>query len=125
LRLFGVVVRQDLPAQLLEGVDEFGALGIQQLQVQECLLQALLLQEPVGDQLLRYLKADPKDVDLVPGFTRDVTGLVSDQRSCSTRAWPASSLSASASPFSRCSRTAGERYSSSEMPGWFSPAPTI
>ncbi len=26
-------------------------------------------------KLLVYLKADPKQVDLVPGFTRDVTGL--------------------------------------------------
>jgi predicted transport protein len=26
-------------------------------------------------KLLVFLKADPKDVDLVPGFTREVTGL--------------------------------------------------
>ena len=26
-------------------------------------------------KLLVYLKVDPKDVDLVPGFTRDVSGL--------------------------------------------------
>jgi hypothetical protein len=32
----------------------------------------------VWHERFRYLKADPKDVDLVPGFTRDVTGLVSD-----------------------------------------------
>ncbi|GGN10192.1 hypothetical protein GCM10011578_035790 [Streptomyces fuscichromogenes] len=30
---------------------------------------------PQRTQLLVYLKADPKDVDLVPGFTRDVSGL--------------------------------------------------
>lgn len=30
---------------------------------------------PQKTKLLVYLKADPKDVDLVPGFTRDVTGL--------------------------------------------------
>lgn len=30
---------------------------------------------PQQTKLLVYLKADPKEVDLVPGFTRDVTGL--------------------------------------------------
>ncbi|MGC5041303.1 DUF5655 domain-containing protein [Streptomyces sp. DT190] len=30
---------------------------------------------PQKTKLLVYLKADPKEVDLVPGFTRDVTGL--------------------------------------------------
>ncbi|MYS56630.1 transporter [Streptomyces sp. SID6013] len=30
---------------------------------------------PQRTKLLVYLKADPKDVDLVPGFTRDVSGL--------------------------------------------------
>ncbi|MFF3125901.1 transporter [Streptomyces sp. NPDC057908] len=30
---------------------------------------------PQRSKLLVYLKVDPKDVDLVPGFTRDVTGL--------------------------------------------------
>ncbi|MFE4613230.1 transporter [Streptomyces niveus] len=30
---------------------------------------------PQRSKLLVYLKADPKEVDLVPGFTRDVTGL--------------------------------------------------
>ena len=30
---------------------------------------------PQKTKLLVYLKADPRDVDLVPGFTRDVTGL--------------------------------------------------
>ncbi|MEU2951044.1 DUF5655 domain-containing protein [Streptomyces xanthochromogenes] len=30
---------------------------------------------PQQTKVLVYLKADPKDVDLVPGFTRDVTGL--------------------------------------------------
>ncbi|MEU5084990.1 MULTISPECIES: DUF5655 domain-containing protein [Streptomyces] len=30
---------------------------------------------PQRSKLLIYLKADPKEVDLVPGFTRDVTGL--------------------------------------------------
>ncbi|MDO0936380.1 endonuclease NucS [Streptomyces sp. DG2A-72] len=30
---------------------------------------------PRQTKLLVYLKADPKEVDLVPGFTRDVTGL--------------------------------------------------
>lgn len=30
---------------------------------------------PQQTKLLVYLKADPKQVDLVPGFTRDVTGL--------------------------------------------------
>ncbi|WP_435798485.1 DUF5655 domain-containing protein [Streptomyces decoyicus] len=30
---------------------------------------------PQKTKLLVYLKADPKQVDLVPGFTRDVTGL--------------------------------------------------
>ena len=30
---------------------------------------------PQKTKLLVYLKTDPKDVDLVPGFTRDVTGL--------------------------------------------------
>lgn len=30
---------------------------------------------PQRSKLLVYLKIDPKDVDLVPGFTRDVTGL--------------------------------------------------
>lgn len=30
---------------------------------------------PQRSKLLVYLKADPKDVDLVPGFTRDVSGL--------------------------------------------------
>ncbi|WP_434595800.1 DUF5655 domain-containing protein [Streptomyces sp. A5-4] len=30
---------------------------------------------PQRSKLLVYLKADPKQVDLVPGFTRDVTGL--------------------------------------------------
>jgi predicted transport protein len=30
---------------------------------------------PQKTKLLIYLKADPKEVDLVPGFTRDVTGL--------------------------------------------------
>lgn len=30
---------------------------------------------PQRRKLLVYLKVDPKDVDLVPGFTRDVTGL--------------------------------------------------
>ncbi|MFK4067030.1 transporter [Streptomyces sp. NPDC029674] len=30
---------------------------------------------PQQTKLLVYLKADPKDIDLVPGFTRDVTGL--------------------------------------------------
>lgn len=29
---------------------------------------------PQRSKLLVYLKADPKEVDLVPGFTRDVTG---------------------------------------------------
>lgn len=31
--------------------------------------------QPQQTKLLVYLKADPKEVDLVPGFTRDVTGL--------------------------------------------------
>ena len=30
---------------------------------------------PQKTKLLVYLKADPKEVDLMPGFTRDVTGL--------------------------------------------------
>ncbi|MFE0055257.1 transporter [Streptomyces sp. NPDC059003] len=30
---------------------------------------------PQQTKVLAYLKADPKEVDLVPGFTRDVTGL--------------------------------------------------
>ncbi|MFH9562452.1 DUF5655 domain-containing protein [Streptomyces globisporus] len=30
---------------------------------------------PQQTKLLVYLKADPKEIDLVPGFTRDVTGL--------------------------------------------------
>ena len=30
---------------------------------------------PQRTKLLVYLKVDPKDVDLVPGFTRDVSGL--------------------------------------------------
>lgn len=30
---------------------------------------------PQRSKLLVYLKVDPKDVDLVPGFTRDVSGL--------------------------------------------------
>lgn len=30
---------------------------------------------PQRSELLVYLKADPADVDLVPGFTRDVSGL--------------------------------------------------
>jgi len=30
---------------------------------------------PQRSKLLVYLKADPKHVDLVPGFTRDVSGL--------------------------------------------------
>lgn len=30
---------------------------------------------PQRDKLLVYLKANPKEVDLIPGFTRDVTGL--------------------------------------------------
>lgn len=30
---------------------------------------------PQKAKLLVYLKADPKGIDLVPGFTRDVTGL--------------------------------------------------
>lgn len=30
---------------------------------------------PQRSKLLVYLKADPKAVDLVPGFSRDVTGL--------------------------------------------------
>jgi hypothetical protein len=32
----------------------------------------------VWHERFRCLKARPKDVDLVPGFTGDVTGLVSD-----------------------------------------------
>ena len=30
---------------------------------------------PQKSKVLVYLKADPKEVELVPGFTRDVTGL--------------------------------------------------
>lgn len=33
------------------------------------------LRRPQWTTLLVYLKVDPKEVDLVPGFTRDVSGL--------------------------------------------------
>ncbi|MFD6989272.1 transporter [Streptomyces sp. NPDC059943] len=70
-------------AQLAETVDE-ALLGLgdgvnrvehKQYRAYQRLRNFACLCPPQRHKLLVYLKADPKDVDLVPGFTRDVTGL--------------------------------------------------
>ncbi|MFC8639853.1 DUF5655 domain-containing protein [[Kitasatospora] papulosa] len=70
-------------AELAEAVDEAllglgdGIARIQRKQyaAYQRLRNFACLIPPQQAKLLVYLKADPKEVDLVPGFTRDVTGL--------------------------------------------------
>ncbi|MER5359494.1 DUF5655 domain-containing protein [Streptomyces sp. NPDC002785] len=70
-------------AELAEAVDEAllglggGITRIQRKQytAYQRLRNFACLIPPQQTKLLVYLKADPKEVDLVPGFTRDVTGL--------------------------------------------------
>jgi predicted transport protein len=70
-------------AELAEGVDEVllglgdGVSWVQRKQYRayQRLRNFACVCPPQKTKLLVYLKADPRDVDLVPGFTRDVTGL--------------------------------------------------
>jgi predicted transport protein len=70
-------------AELAEGVDEVllglgdGVSWVQRKQYRayQRLRNFACVCPPQMTKLLVYLKADPRDVDLVPGFTRDVTGL--------------------------------------------------
>lgn len=70
-------------AELAAAVDEV-LLGLgdditrvqrKQYRAYQRLLNFACICPPQQTKLLVYLKADPKQVDLVPGFTRDVTGL--------------------------------------------------
>lgn len=70
-------------AELAEAVDEVlvglgnGVTRVQRKQYRayQRLRNFACVCPPQQTKLLVYLKADPKEVDLVPGFTRDVTGL--------------------------------------------------
>ncbi|MFF2567263.1 DUF5655 domain-containing protein [Streptomyces sp. NPDC058084] len=75
--------RDGAMAELAEAVDE-ALLGIgdgvtrvqrKQYAAYQRLRNFACVCPPQQTKLLVYLKADPKKVDLVPGFTRDVTGL--------------------------------------------------
>ncbi|MFH9862160.1 DUF5655 domain-containing protein [Streptomyces sp. NPDC017202] len=75
--------RDEAMAELAEAVDE-ALLGIgdgvtrvqrKQYAAYQRLRNFACVCPPQQAKLLVYLKADPKGVDLVPGFTRDVTGL--------------------------------------------------
>lgn len=73
----------DAMAELAEAVDEVllglgdGITRVQRKQyaAYQRLRNFACVCPPQQTKLLVYLKADPKGVDLVPGFTRDVTGL--------------------------------------------------
>ncbi|WP_406502903.1 endonuclease NucS domain-containing protein [Streptomyces sp. NBC_00212] len=78
------VRRQDgAMAELAEAVDEVlvglgdGVTRVQRKQYRayQRLRNFACVCPPQQTKVLIYLKADPKEVDLVPGFTRDVTGL--------------------------------------------------
>ncbi|WP_086822558.1 DUF5655 domain-containing protein [Streptomyces sp. NRRL B-24572] len=75
--------RDGAMAELVEAVDEVllgigdGVTRVQRKQyvAYQRLRNFACVCPPQHTKLLIYLKADPKEVDLVPGFTRDVTGL--------------------------------------------------
>ncbi|MEU6244000.1 DUF5655 domain-containing protein [Streptomyces sp. NPDC047024] len=61
--------------EVLLGLGDVSCIQRKQYRAYQHLQNFACVCPPQKTKLLVYLKADPKDMDLVPGFTRDVTGL--------------------------------------------------